>query len=408
VKPSKKVELLAPAGNFEKLEIAIQFGADAVYLAGKNFSLRNFSGNFSDIELKQAVDLARHHGVKTYLACNIYSRNDEQSQISEYLQFVGDLGPDAIIVADPGIFLETRNSIPHIPIHLSTQVNTTNYRAVLFWQNLGVQRINVARELSLKDIAKIKSKTTVELEAFVHGAMCISYSGRCLLSSFMANRDGNRGICAQPCRWKYALVEEKRIGHYFPISEDVRGTYFFNSRDLCMIADIPQMIACGIDSLKIEGRMKSIHYLASTVKVYREAIDTYYRNPASYRVKPEWLRELAGVDQRGYCTGFYFEKPDQIIPAYEKLTPLPPHLFAGRVLDSLGAGKIRVDVRNKIQRQDVIEILSPTGPAKRDRVIEIIDDQGNSVACAQPGTHVTLRVQQNFHAPALIRKIADR
>jgi putative protease len=223
----------------------------------------------------------------------------------------------------------------------------------------------------------------------------------------MANRDGNRGFCAQPCRWQYALVEEKRPGHYFPINEDDRGTYIFNSRDLCMIAYIPQMIACGVNSLKIEGRMKSIHYLASTVKVYREAIDTYYRNPDNYPVRPEWLRELAGVNQRGYCTGFYLAKPDQINPDYEKMTPVPPHLFIGKVLSGLGAGKIRVDVRNKIQRDDIIEILSPTGPATRDRVIDLVDDSGNSVACAHPGSQVTLRVQQDFQAPALIRKITD-
>ena len=399
--------MLAPAGNFEKLEIAIQYGADAVYLAGKDFSLRNLSGNFSDRELIEGVELARRHDVKTYLACNIYSRNDEQDRITDFLKFVDEVGPDAIIIADPGIFMEARKIIPHIPIHLSTQINTTNYRAALFWQELGAERINIARELSLKDIAAIRSKATIELEAFVHGAMCISYSGRCLLSSFMANRDGNRGLCAQPCRWQYALVEEKRPGSYFPVCEDDRGTYFFNSRDLCMVADLPLMIASGVDSLKIEGRMKSIHYLATTLKVYREAIDTYYHNPDNYQVRQDWLRELAGIRQRGYSTGFYFEDPDQIIPDYEKVPNVPAHKFAGKILDAIGPGKVRIEVRNKILRGDTIEIFSPAGPAVRDRVIALIDDDGNSLDCAQPNSRVTMLVENEFQAPGLIRKIKN-
>ena len=302
----KKVELLAPAGSFEKLEVAIHYGADAVYVAGKEFSLRNFSGNFTLEELQAAVDFAHGRGVKVYVACNIFSRNPEQAALSSYLDKLGAIGPDAVIIADPGIVMEAAARIPGIPIHLSTQANTTNYRSARFWEKVGVARINVARELSLKEIEEIADQSRLEIEAFVHGAMCISYSGRCLLSNYMTGRDGNRGKCSHPCRWKYAVMEETRPGEYFPIEEDTRGTYFLSSRDLCMLEHLPGLIGAGIDSLKIEGRMKGINYVASVVKVYREAIDRYYDDPDAYRVEEEWLRELDGISHRPYGTGFYF------------------------------------------------------------------------------------------------------
>jgi len=266
----RTIELLAPAGSFEKLETAIHYGADAVYLSGQNFSLRNFAGNFSMDELYRAVCLARLKNVRVYLACNIYPRNFEEAAIVEYLHQIGDLRPDAIIIADPGILLEARRIIPHIPVHLSTQANTTSRLSARFWESLGVARINVARELSLREIKEIADATPIEIEAFVHGAMCISHSGRCLLSSFMAGRDGNRGMCAHPCRWNYFLVEETRPGQYMPVLEDARGTYIFNSKDLCMIDHVSEMIEAGITSFKIEGRLKGINYLATVVKTYRE------------------------------------------------------------------------------------------------------------------------------------------
>ncbi|MGD8445919.1 MAG: peptidase U32 family protein, partial [Desulfobacterales bacterium] len=284
---SNKVELLAPAGNFEKLEIAIHYGADAVYLGGKDFSLRNFSGNFSLEEIKQAVTYAHDRAVKVYAAVNVYARNDQHQQIAAYLRKLGAISLDGVIVADPGVFMTARELMPHIPLHLSTQANSTNYKTVAFWERLGIQRINLARELTLAEIKAIAEKAQIEIEAFVHGAMCIAYSGRCLLSSFMANRHSNRGMCTHPCRWKYALVEETRPGQYMPVAEDDRGTYIFNSKDLCMIEHIPAMIDAGVAALKIEGRMKGINYLASVLKVYREAIDWYSRDPAGYRVKPE-------------------------------------------------------------------------------------------------------------------------
>jgi len=284
----QKLELLAPAGNFEKLEIAIHFGADAVYLAGKDFSLRNFSGNFTMDEMNEAIAFAHKNKVKVYVACNIFPRNHEQKAITDFLVSLGDMHPDAVIISDPGIIAVAKERIPHIPIHLSTQANTTNYQAARFWETQDVKRVNVARELTLPEIQSIAEQTTLEVEAFVHGAMCMAYSGRCLMSSFMAQRDSNRGMCCHPCRFQYAVVEAKRPGQYYELSEDTRGTYIFNSRDLCMIEHIPDMVASGISSLKIEGRMKGINYLASVVKIYREALDAYTLDTAAYQVQPQW------------------------------------------------------------------------------------------------------------------------
>jgi len=399
----QKVELLAPAGNFEKLEIAVNYGANAVYLAGKNFSLRNFSGNFSHAELKQAVKLAHAGNVKVYIACNIYSRSSEQKAVAEHLQELGTIGPDALIIADPGIFMQARQLVPEIPVHLSTQANTTNYNSVLFWEQLGVKRINAARELSLKEIYEITMHSTAEVEAFVHGAMCISYSGRCLLSSFMALRDSNRGLCAHPCRWKYSVVEELRPGKYMPIAEDKRGTYIFNSSDLCMIEHIPAMINAGITSLKIEGRMKGINYLATTVKIYREAIDRYYADPDAYQVDEEWLKELGFINNRGYCTGFYFNDPEQILPNYERHQK-PKHYFAAKVLKPISEKYVNIEVRNKIFKGDEISILRKKGPAVSDKVEDIIDIDGKSQPFAQPGSIMNILVNGKYSENDLIRK----
>jgi putative protease len=400
-----KIELLAPAGDHEKLEIAIHYGADAVYLAGKDFSLRNFSGNFSTEELYRAVEFAHSRGVRVYLACNIYARNFEQSAIVDFLETVGDIGPDAIIIADPGIFHQTRRYIPHIAVHLSTQANTTNYASARFWQELGVKRINAARELSLAEIAQIGSKSRVEIEAFVHGAMCISYSGRCLLSSYMANRDGNRGLCAHACRWKYAISEETRPGQYMPIMEDRRGTYILHSHDLCMIEHIPAMISAGITSLKIEGRMKGIHYLATTVNVYRQAIDSCYADPANYGVKAHWIKELATLNHRGHSTGFYFGQPDHLPLDVETQKSAPKPIFVGKVVQSQPSEKIKVEVRNKICRGDTIEILQPGRPACYDRVLEIFDADQRCLPLAQPGNQISLSLKHDCSPNDLIRKI---
>jgi U32 family peptidase len=404
IKTPQKVELLAPAGNFEKLEIAIHYGADAVYLAGKEFNLRNFSQNFTPDELRHAVRYARKHHVKVYAACNVYPKNSEQKLIAEYLHLLGEIAVDAVIIADPGIFMTASKVIPQIPIHLSTQANTTNLKSALFWQTLGIKRVNLARELSLKEIKEVARHCDLEIEAFVQGSMCIAYSGRCLLSSFMANRDSNRGMCTQSCRWKYAVVEELRPGQYMPIAEDDRGSYMFSSKDLCMIEHIPEIIESGIVSLKIEGRMRGINYLASTVKVYREAIDAYYENPENYTTQKDWLYELKAVSNRSYSTGFYFEDPHQILPAYENLRH-SGQIFLGKVLGKSKKHGIKIEVRNKVFKGDTIQVLGRKGPAKNDRIHAIFDDRGQSLDFAQPGSKVFVIMDNACYPNDLIRKI---
>ena len=400
----RQVELLAPAGNFEKLKTAIHFGADAVYLSGKNFSLRNFSGNFSLDEIEAAITLGRSHDVKIYIACNIYSRNHEQLDLREYLTQLGKIRPDGVIVADPAIFTAARNLMPDVPIHISTQTNTTNYATARFWQNLGAQRIIAARELSLQEIQEIVSKSQLAVEAFVHGAMCISYSGRCLLSSFLASRDSNRGRCAHPCRWNYAVVEEKRPGQYLPVSEDERGTYIFNSRDLCMIEHIPALIESGLTALKIEGRMKGIHYVAATVKAYREAIDAYYRDPAGYRVQQDWLDTLDSVNQRGYCTGFYFGDPVQTQPNLELTRPAYEHRLVGKVVSVSSAGSVVVDIRNRLATGEAVECLSPGRPIQHDEIPRMVALASGPVTVAHAGMQVEMNLQTTCRPNDLIRR----
>jgi putative protease len=403
-----EIELLAPAGNFEKLEIAIHYGADAVYLAGKDFSLRNFSGNFSRREIEAALALAHSRGVKVYVAVNVYARNHEQDQVAAYLDFLGHARPDGIIVADPGIFHAARRIAPNIPIHISTQANTTNYNSVRFWQAQGAKRINAARELSLGEIEKIATRCDIEVEAFVHGAMCISYSGRCLLSNAMTGRESNRGKCAHPCRYQYAVMEASRAGEYFPIAEDQRGSYIFNSRDLCMVEHIPAMVRAGIGALKIEGRMKGIHYLATVVKTYREAIDAYRLDPAGYQSDPAWAGELTKVSNRGYGTGFYFDDAPTITPNYLN-ERTPGALFLAKVLAADGsppAGTMPIEVRNKLFRGDRVEILSPKSGLRRQTIGSIIDQDGRQQPHAQPGSHVFVDLACECRPFDLIRKAA--
>ena len=400
----KKIELLAPAGNFEKLEIAIHYGADAVYLAGKDFSLRNFAGNFTLEETARAVTLAHRHNVKVYVACNIYARNFEQETLTSYLKQIGDIKPDGVIVADPGVFTQVRRLMPQIPIHLSTQANTTNLHSALFWETQGVKRINLARELSLSEIKEIAQQCQAETEVFVHGAMCMAYSGRCLLSGFMADRSANRGLCAHPCRWKYALVEEQRPGEFLPFAEDNRGAYVFNAKDLMMIEHIPALIESGVVSLKIEGRMKGINYLGTVVKTYREAIDAYYHNPAPYAVADHWKRELIAVGRRGYCTGFYFGDPREIIPDYANENKVQQQLFLGKVLEAHSSGKMETGVRNKMFKGECVEILTRQGPAQPDMLLEIETLEGEPLEFAQPNMQVKIRLNNTYARNDLIRR----
>ncbi|MBF0376091.1 MAG: U32 family peptidase [Desulfamplus sp.] len=415
-------ELLAPAGNYEKLETAIHYGADAVYLGGKDFSLRNFSGNFTDQELESAVSYAHKHDVKVYVTCNIFSRTHEQNNIAIFLEKIGNINADAIIISDPGIIRIAREIIPQIDIHLSTQANTTNLSAVRFWSNLGIKRINLARELSLYEIKEItQNSPSIEIETFIHGAMCISYSGRCLLSSFLTGRDSNRGLCSHPCRWRYSVVEEQRPGEYQQVLEDKRGTYIFNSKDLCMIEHIPELCDAGIHSFKIEGRMKGISYLASVVKTYREAIDLYLSSPSTYRVKDVWYKELALIYHRTYSTGFYFNNPDnstsascldQIVPNYNNIHKGYIHSFIGKIIKSLSDNKIVVSIKNRASVGDIVEILSPKSDALKTKIIAIYDINNNLIVNAQPNTDSILQLEctpdiffDNVFTLNIVRKI---
>jgi putative protease len=400
----RKVELLAPAGNLEKLEIALHYGADAVYLAGKAFSLRNFSGNFAPADMRPAVEMAHRAGVKVYVACNTYPRNRESDGIADFLSHLGGMDIDAIIIADPGVLRMARRIVPHKPIHLSTQANTTNTESVMFWQDLGIKRINIARELSLAEIRQVTEAADIQIEAFVHGSMCIAYSGRCLLSSFLTDRDANRGSCSHPCRWKYSMVEEKRPGQPLPVEEDDRGSYILNSRDLCMIEHLPDLIQTGVASLKIEGRMKGINYLATTVKTYRDAIDAYYAGPQTYQVRPEWIEALQHVSNRGYCTGFYFGHPDQIQPDTTKHASSPGYSFVARVLAGGRRPVTRILVRNKIEPGDRVEIFSASEPAWEDQIISILDNEGSTRPVAQAGEVVDIHLRRTCQVNDLIRK----
>ncbi len=403
-KKNIKPELLAPAGNFEKLEIALHYGADAVYLAGQDFSLRNLSDNFSIDELHRAVKFAHTKGVKVYIACNVYSRNNEQKSIKEFFNEINSINPDAVIIADPGIIFLAKQIIPHIDIHLSTQANTTNYNTARFWYEAGAKRVNLARELSLEEIHEISARSEIETEAFIHGSMCISYSGRCLLSSFFTGRDSNRGLCTHPCRWKYSVVEEQRPGEYHHVMEDKRGTYIFSSKDLCMIRHIPELIKTGVNSVKIEGRMKGINYLASVVKTYREAIDSYMTDPENFFIKHEWEQELDRMYHRNYCTGFYLNEPEQLIPDYRNERIGKIHGFIGKVLEYIHKNKILVDIKNKISIGDSIEILKPEGPSPRTIISDIYDKNANHVTHAQPNTHSTLKIGIKCNTNDIIRK----
>ena len=403
----KKLELLAPAGTPEKLEIAIHYGADAVYLAGKAFSLRNFSANFSPDEMLAARRLTREHNVRMYVAVNVYPRDSEERAIADYLDFLKTVEPDALIVADPGIFIQARRQLPQTPLHVSTQANTTSSATAAFWKELGATRVNAARELSLEEIRQMVSRSGMEVEVFVHGAMCMAYSGRCLLSSYLTQRDSNRGMCSQPCRFHYTVMEQTRPGKHFPIAEDSRGAYLFNSRDLCMIEHLPALIDAGIRSFKIEGRMKSVHYLAGVVKVYREAIDAWYRDPQAFLVQEHWLTELAAISHRGYCTGFYFGDPNQTAANLDNLV-LPGYRFVAQVLGPAAHGGVKVRVKNKIAVGERVDVLSPGVAARRDAIRKITDEYGISQPLAQPGSEVIVHLDTPPERMDLIRRPEEK
>ncbi len=371
-----KMELLAPAGDLEKLIIAVDYGADAVYFGGDSFSLRAGADNFSLEDMAKGIAYAHKHNVRCYLALNIFPHNEDIEPIAEYLKKVQPLGLDGLIISDPGVISLAKEIIPDMELHLSTQANMTNYKTAEFWYQQGIRRLVLARELSLAEIAEIKAKVPdeMELEVFGHGAMCMSYSGRCLLSNFMVGRDANRGNCAHPCRYKYALVEEKRPGEYLPIEEDSRGTYILNANDLCMIEYIPQMADAGISSLKIEGRMKSIFYVAIVVGAYRKAMDAYYKDPTHYQFCEEWLTELQKASHRLFTTGFYFHKPSSEGQNLDTSNYAREYTFTGivKAYDE-ASGTALVEQRNKMSIGETIEIFGP----EREPFVQVLSQMTN-------------------------------
>ena len=371
----KKPELLIPAGNLATLKTAVIYGADAVYIGGEAFSLRAKADNFGREEMEEAIAFAHKRGAKVYVAVNIFAHNGDLPEAERYLKELSEIGPDALIISDPGIFSLCRRLIPHMEIHISTQMNNTNYETFRFWYGLGAKRVVTARELSLREIAEIRAHIPedMEIESFVHGAMCISYSGRCLLSSFMAGRDANRGACTHPCRWKYSLMEEKRPGEFFPVEETERGTYIFNSKDLCMIDHIPEMVEAGIDSLKIEGRMKTQLYVATAARTYRKAIDDYFTSPELYRSNLELYRqEIGKCTYRAFTTGFYFGRPGTDAQIYDNNTYVKNYTYLGEV-EALEGGRALVEQKNKFSVGDRIEIMKPDFTTEETRVLSIRD-----------------------------------
>jgi len=378
-----KPELLAPAGNLEKLKTAIDFGADAVYLGGSKLNLRAFADNFTNEELKEGIEYAHARGKKVHVTMNVFPHNEDLEGLEDYLKELYEIGADAIIVADPGIIMTAREVVPNLEIHLSTQANNVNYKSAIFWYKQGVKRIVLARELTLEEIRDIKDKVPQELdlEIFVHGSMCMSYSGRCLLSNYMTGRDANRGQCAQPCRYKYRLVEEKRNEEYFPIIEDDKGTYIMNSKDLCMIEYIPELMNTGAISFKIEGRMKSAYYAATVVKAYREAIDTYFENPKEYKFQQKWLENLQKPSHRKYYTGFYLGDKDSQI--YESSSYIRNYDIVGTVVEFDKENNLAViEQRNKVLDNDVVEVLRPVGDNIEITLKDMRDSKGNKIDSA--------------------------
>lgn len=388
-----KPELLAPAGNLEKLKAAISFGADAVYLGGSKFNLRAFADNFTTKELKEGIEFAHSRGKKVHVTINIFPHNEDLIGLEDYLKEVENIGADAILVADPGIIAIAKEIVPNLEIHLSTQANCTNYKSALFWHNLGVKRVVMAREMSLKNFKELREKLpeTCDIEAFVHGSMCMAYSGRCLLSNYMTGRDANRGECAQPCRYKYHLVEEKRPGRYYEITEDSNGTYIMNSKDLCMIEHIPELMNSGINSFKIEGRMKSPFYVASVVKAYREAIDRYAEDPKGYVFNPKWMDYLLKPSHRPYTTGFYFN--EEIKQHYESSSYIRDYDIVGVVRAySKELNIATIEQRNKVYNGDTVEILIPKGDNKIVKLRDMKNKDGKAIDSA-PSAQMIFTIQ---------------
>ncbi len=377
-----KPELLVPASSLEVLKTAVIFGADAVYIGGEAFGLRAKAKNFSPEDMAEGIAFAHAHNVKVYVTANILAHNGDLEGARRYFEELKALKPDALIISDPGMFMIAKEICPEIEIHISTQANNTNYQTYRFWWQQGAKRVVSARELSLAEIRQIRDNIPqeMEIESFIHGAMCISYSGRCLLSSYFTGRDANRGACTHPCRWKYAVVEEQRPGEYFPVYENERGTYIFNSKDLCMIEHVPELVAAGIDSFKIEGRMKTALYVACVARTYRKAIDDFFASEEMYRENMAWYRaEIAKCTYRQFTTGFYFGKPNENTQIYDSNTYVNESVYLGMVdlVDERGFAKF--EQKNKFCVGDVIEIMKPDGRNVSAKVLSMYNEDGEAV-----------------------------
>ncbi len=398
----KKPELLVPAGSLEVLKTAVMFGADAVYIGGEAFGLRAKAKNFSRADMAEGIRFAHAHGVKVHVTANILAHNSDLGGAREYFRELKELKPDALIIADPGMFMMAREICPEIDIHVSTQANNTNYETFLFWYRQGAKRVVSARELSLEEIREIRSKVPeeLEIESFIHGAMCISYSGRCLLSSYFTGRDANHGACTHPCRWNYAVVEEKRPGEYLPVYENERGTFIFNSKDLCMIEHIPELTDAGIDSFKIEGRMKTALYVAAVARTYRRAIDDYAESKEKYEANMDWYREeIAKCTYRQFTTGFYFGRPDETTQIYNESTYVNEYIYLGLVQAVDGKGRAKIEQKNKFCVGDRIEIMKPDGSNVDTQVLSLTTEEGIQVESA-PHSKQILYVEMTKKASA--------
>ncbi len=407
----QKVELLAPAGNLYKLKIALKYGADAVYIGGECFSLRTAADNFTPEEMREGIEFAHNMGKKVYITANIIPHNRDLKEMERYFKEIADMGADAVIISDLGAFNICRRVAPDLEIHISTQANNTNYATVQSWYEMGAKRVVLAREMTLSEVREIRDNISsdCELEAFIHGAMCVSYSGRCLLSNYMTARDSNYGACSHPCRWNYALMEEKRPGEYLPVYENERGTFIMNSKDLCMIEHIPEIIGSGVYSLKIEGRVKSEYYVATIIAAYRKAIDAYYADPENYEFNPVWLEEVKKVSHRDYYTGFFFGIPDTGAQIYGSSSYIRTCDIIGIVLDyDVKTGLAKVTQRNRFFLGDEIEIIQPGKDFTTQKVEVLKDENMNDIEVAN---HAAMTLYIKTDVPvvkdAMLRKKAE-
>ncbi len=406
-KRAGKPELLIPAGSLEVLKTAVIFGADAVYIGGEEFGLRAKAKNFSTQEMEEGIAFAHERGVRVYVTANIFAHNEDLAAAGDYFRELKKIGPDALIISDPGMFTLAKEICPEMELHISTQANNTNYGTYRFWRDLGARRVVSARELSLKEIREIRGQIPqeMEIETFVHGAMCISYSGRCLLSNYFTGRDANRGACTHPCRWNYAVVEETRPGEYLPVYENERGTFLFNSKDLCMVEHIPELVEAGIDSFKVEGRMKTALYVATVARTYRMAIDDYFDSPDRYKERiPLYREEIAKCTHRRFTTGFFYGKPDQDAQIYDESTYINEYVYLGMIEEVAEDGSCRITQRNKFAVGDEVELMRPDGSNVPVKVLGMKTEDGENVqSCPHPQQILDLTLSETASQYDLLR-----